>query len=256
MSKTACWGTNRLDIDIAEVYCGYSSCHDMCFTKFGFHVSLEALQALVAFDFDYMHTIASELYPADNLTKHGYNRLYEEGITESMMFRAKDIMDKHKDIFWNFDSGLNPEIREICLDILKPVPYYAQYSLSPLAIQFKNLNKQQEKEKAIEWFKELIPFISMYGYVDPYVKQEEPNSPFTYIGYPSKYKLADVANRIIEMYDMANNRDHGTYNINDMTYTDMYLCLDKTAIDERERLEEKKRLEDKKIFEDAFIDFT
>lgn len=256
MSKTACWGTNRLDVDVAEVFCGYNSCHDMISTSHGFQVSLEALKAIAAFDFDYIHTIAMEMYPTDTLTHWGYKRLYDLGITDAMMFRAKDIIDSSKFEFWKCIDRTEPDtgIREMCLDILKPVPYYAQYNLSPLSIQFKNLNKQLEKEKAIEWFKELIPFISMHGYVDPYVKQEEHNSPFVYLGYPQSYKYADIANRVISMYDLANNRDHSSYNINDMTYTDMYLCLDKNAIDERERLEEEKRLEDKK-FSEEYVKF-
>lgn len=254
MSKTACWGTNRMDVDIAEVYCGYNSCHDMCFTIHGFQVSLEALQAIVAFDFDYMHTIAMDIYPAENLTHWGYERLYELGITDAMMFRAKDIIDKH-DKFWKCVDRDIPdlEIREICLDILKPVSYYAQYSLSPLSIMFKNLNKQQEKEKAVEWFKELIPYIHMHGYIDPYVKSDDMFPSHVYLGYPLKYKYADIANKVIEMYDMANDRDHASWKIDDRSYTDMYLCLDQAAIDERERIEEEKRIESKKRSEDLIL---
>ena len=255
MSKTACWGTNRMDVDIAEVYCGYNSCHDMCFTKHGFQVSLEALQAIAAFDFDYMHTIAMDLYPAENLTHWGYERLYELGITDAMMYRAKDIIDKYKDTFWTCIDRKGPDlnIREICLDILKPVSYYAQYSLSPISIAFKHLSKQEEKEKAVEWFKELIPFISLHGYVDPYAKGSDDEQRYAYLGYPSTYKYADIANRAIEMYDLANDREHSSFNINDMTYTDMYLCLDQAAIDERERLEEEKRIENKKRIDDLII---
>lgn len=255
MSKTACWGTNRLDVDIAEVYCGYNSCHDMCFTKHGFQVSLEALKAIVAFDFDYMHTIAMDMYPYKSLTNHGYKRLYDLGITDAMLFRAKDIMDKHYNLFWQCvdRNEPNPEIRELCLDILKPVSYYAQYSLSPLSISFKHLNKQEEQKKATEWFQELIPYIHMHGYIDPWLNKFDNTKLLIYLGYPSHYKYADIANKAIAMYDLANDREHSSFIINDKSYTDMYLCLDTEAINERERLAEEKSIENKKRIKD-FID--
>lgn len=247
MSKTACWGTNRLDVDVANVYMGYGSCHDMIHHRHGFQVSLEALQAIVSFDYDYLCGIALDTYPSEGLTEYGYERLFSYGITMDMMYRTKNIFDSNRHV-WPEKS------KELTKEILKVIPIKAQYKLSPLSIVFKELNDKESEEKAVEWFEQLIPFINK-NYQEPYIKLKDEefgnvicqdgNYSYMYIGYTKPKELADIANRAIEIMDEAN-----AHSTNTDKYTEMYLCVSDEDQKIRRCEYEKFREEQRKKYDD------
>lgn len=247
MSRTACWGTNRLDVDIANVYMGYGSCHDMIHHQHGFQVSLEALQAIVSFDYNYIRQVALELYPSEGLTEYGYERLFSYGITMDMMYKAKSLLTQE---IWMCSDNTYQHIYD---EILKDVPMKAQYKMSPISIVFRNLSDKESELKAIEWFAQIKPFINK-NYQDPCVKYKcddgnvlcgDGRYSYMYIGYTKPKELADIANRAISIMREAND-----YSNNNDQYTEMYMCLsdeDKIArrkIEYEEREENRKRIDD------------
>jgi len=90
MSKTACWGTNRLDVEIANVYFGYGSRFDLSW----YQLSLEALRVLVRYDYNYEHSYRSDVE----------NMSWEEKYKESPMYiifhGLSDVDCKKKAVEW------------------------------------------------------------------------------------------------------------------------------------------------------------
>lgn len=56
MSKTACWATNRIDVDIAKVSFGYNSRFDLSWAQ----LSLEGLKIMTRYDFKYEHNFHND----------------------------------------------------------------------------------------------------------------------------------------------------------------------------------------------------
>lgn len=86
MSKTACWGTNELNVDIATVHFGYGSRFDLSW----FQVSLEALRVMSRYDFMY----ENREYPLHGGGKNFGKKIEWEDATWEQRYEASPVFIK------------------------------------------------------------------------------------------------------------------------------------------------------------------